>query len=120
MEEQSLNKEMLIDKLLVFMQSNLESHGRTPRQATFDFSLQSTLNYFNAESKVIPTGNDLTLLRKTIDFDDEKFKEIINICLSRGYIKPRSVGGVDYQCVSLTEEGQGRAISTERAKNHIP
>jgi hypothetical protein len=98
------DREELIDKLLVFMNGEIEQEGAMIGQISFNFN---------------PTGPDTTNFTQRNMIEYEVLKQIIKICKTRGYIKtryPRS----EYGTIALTEEGQGRAISIEVAEHATP
>ena len=107
-------QEELINELLVYMQKQLELHGRKPNTYWFDFHIQHTQKYFNREPEIILEGKDLTNLKQIMNITDDEFIKIINICITNDYIKENM--GDKYANLQLTDEGFGLAKSVRRAK----
>ena len=95
-------REILIDKLLIYLNDDVESHGLNIKTVTFDFSKND-----KDTQKIICSSK--------ISFED--LIKIVKVCMSRGYLKYSSLGRGEYCGLRLTEEGQGRAISVDLAKN---
>ena len=95
-------KEDLIDKLLVFMNDDIEEKGVLLNQVSFDFQEngEDLLNYSNLNK----ITNEITIA-------------IYNSCISRGYLK-RKLAYRDYE-ILITEEGQGKAISSKNKNNEF-
>lgn len=93
-----LNRDEIINLLLVHMNSEIESQGVPIKNVVFNFTTE--------ESESFIADNGLSL---------EDIHKAINICISRGYIS-----GHKYNWLSLTTEGQGRAISIEQAEFKKP
>jgi hypothetical protein len=94
-------KDEHIDMLLCFMNDDIEEKGGTPGTVDFDFNI----------GKI----DFLTFQEKT-KLSDDVILQALKTSYSRGYIKHPYMGGGEIY--SLTTEGQGRAISVERAKNY--
>ena len=90
-------KEEWINKLLVFMNDEVENYGHGIQY--LDFSFSEGQEDFNSFNKMYP-----------IKF--EEFSQVMNTCISRKYIKRYLIGGGGYEGLKLTESGQGRAISS--------
>jgi len=88
-----------IDALLVFMNDDLENQGLTIKSAHFAFT---------------PGGNDRTAIDEKLCWPEEHLYKIINICNSRSLLQKKTG---DFRFISLTEEGQSRAISVKHGKN---
>ncbi len=96
-------KEALIDKLLVFVNNEVEQSGHGIELMRFDFT---------------ETGEDAIRFMEHHSYSYEDFTVGLNACLSRNYMK-RSFITSEKTGLVLTEEGQGRAISSELEK-HAP
>ncbi len=89
-------KEKWLDKLLVFMNDEVEKYGHGVKNVFFNFSEgQEDFNLFNAIAPIM--------------FSD--FSEVMKIAISRKYVERRTWGGGEFGDLILTESGQGRAIS---------
>ncbi|EMP5336923.1 hypothetical protein AAIG28_23280 [Citrobacter freundii] len=88
-----------IDALLTYMNDDMENLGETIKTVSFGFD----------------TGqNDRIAIDEMLRWPEEYLFKIINICHSRSLVS-KDYGG--FQDVSLTEEGQSRAISVKHGKN---
>ncbi|MBM2980953.1 hypothetical protein [Escherichia coli] len=88
-----------IDALLTYMNDDMENLGETIKTVTFGFE----------------TGqNDRIAIDELLHWREEYLFKIINICHSRSLLR-KDFG--DFEHVSLTEEGQSRAISIKHGKN---
>lgn len=88
-----------IDALLTYMNDDMENLGETIKTVSFGFD----------------TGqNDRVAIDELLHWSEEYLFKIINICHSRSLVR-KNYGG--FQNVSLTEEGQSRAISVKHGKN---
>lgn len=88
-----------IDVLLVFMNDDMESLGGTIGSVYFSF---------------LPSQNDRIAIDEKLNWPEEHLYKIINICNSRSLLKKNMSG---FGHISLTEEGQSRAISVKHGKN---
>ncbi len=95
------SQEKLIDRLLVNLKDEIERQGATIKTRAFSFS-EDKRNFLDD---------------CFVSF--EELKQVLNICLSRRYLKHMCSGG-RYQNLILTEEGQGRAISVDMADIRPP
>ncbi|GEM_PF-837736 len=98
-------KEALMDKLLVFMNEEVEESGHIINSVRFNFTDQ---------------GEDSAKFMNKVGLPYEQLVSVLNTCFSREYITQRVMGGGRYGMIELTEEGQGRAISVEAAKYAPP
>lgn len=90
-------KEKWIDKLLVFMNDEVEKHGHGVKNVFFNFSEgQEDFNSFGTIDPII--------------FSD--FSEVMKSAISRKYVERRTWGSGEFGDLILTESGQGRAISS--------
>src|SRR4051812_29949433 len=78
--------EMAVEKLLKFMQQELEYHGCKPKQYCFNFSSKFTQYFFNSEPEEVLEGEELTKFRNQSKLTDEIINKAIKICLSREYV----------------------------------
>lgn len=90
---EDLEKE--IDKVLIAMVDTLEEQGQTIDSWYFE------LDHGNEER--------IDLIRRT-EIEEESLDRVIKICVSRKYLKATSMVGFK---MKLTEEGQGRGISSK-------
>ncbi|GLH25588.1 hypothetical protein ENT52713_29840 [Enterobacter sp. 200527-13] len=88
-----------IDALLTYMNDDMENLGGTVKTTYFGFDVDQ---------------NDRIAIDQQLHWSEEYLFKIINICHSRSLVCKRS-GNFEY--VSLTEEGQSRAISVKHGKN---
>lgn len=88
-----------IDLLLSFMNDDMENIGGTTKSTFFSF---------------IAGNGDRTAVDEKLNWSEEYLFKIINICHSRSLLK-KTYG--DFSHISLTEEGQSRAISVKHGKN---
>jgi len=88
------------------MNSEIEKEGCNIGQ--MDFSFDQGREDFNNFSKMNP------------DLSPNDIFTTLNICKSRGYIKHLYLGAGNYSGLSLTEDGQGLAISSMKAKSQRP
>lgn len=98
-----MNKEQrdeLIDDLLVFLNEEVEKKGRKPNVVRFDFVED---DQWRPEYLAITDGNA------------DALEVAVNTCLSRGLLKHVTRRG-KYLNLVLTEEGQGRALSVDAAR----
>ena len=93
-------KDVHIDKLLCFMNDEIEEKGGTPGIVRFDFN--------HGQEHFLAFGGNTEL-------NDEEIDKLLKTCYSRGYITYPYMGGGEVY--SLTTEGHGRAISCETAKH---
>jgi hypothetical protein len=93
-------REQALDKLLVFMNDEIENAGCIISNWNFDFETV-----------------DAELLKEFGSI--ERLHEAVRIAISRNFIKHFTLGYGEYNSLRLTEEGQGRAISVinEKYKN---
>jgi len=96
-------REQMIDKLLIHLNDEVEKTGDPIGCVRFDF--QEATDKWDEES--------IALLQT----DAEGLQQILNVCLSRGYLK-RSYMTRRCEGIELTEEGQGRAISVDAASRN--
>lgn len=87
-----IEKDKLIDTLLIFRKDEIEKRGLTLDRLTFNFSLSETQKYFNAEDEILPEGEDLTAFKKLSGISNEDFQTIINICQTHEYVENKFVG----------------------------
>ena len=99
----SKSNEDKIDILLIFMKDVIEASGRTHKLSVFNFNQD---------------GEEFLEFQKQSSFSKEEVTSIMKVCFSRRYIKHRSMRGDDI--VQITDDGYGRAISVEKAKNYKP
>lgn len=93
-------KDKLIDELMVYLNTILEENGRTINLMFFDLSEESdVMKYFLKTQNMI--------------FGD--IIPVLNTCLSWKLIEYKVSGG-KYRGLQLSERGQARAISVQRAK----
>ncbi len=94
-------KEQWIDKLLIFTNDVIEDIGRTINLVSFDFSEngEDTIKFIDKHEI---EANELTLIAR--------------ICISRKYLEYTSNSG-ELKDLSLTEYGQGRAVSATMEKD---
>lgn len=92
-------KEDLMDKLLVFMNAEIEKHG-------------AMLNgvYF----RLTEDGEDAIQFMEQHQVPYEQLNIVLNTCISRQYVRGH------HNSLRLSDDGQGRAISIERAKHNPP
>lgn len=88
-----------IDALLTYMNDDMENLGGTVKTTYFGFGVDQ---------------NDRIAIDEQLHWSEEYLFKIINICHARSLVCKRA-GNFEY--VSLTEEGQGRAISVKHGKN---
>ena len=93
-------KEVFVDKLLIFMKNHIEKIGQPINLVHFNFSSQ---------------GKDLTDFKKNIDISDSEFEIIIKYCFTNEYVT-RIDAGSDYNDVQLTNKGLVKANSVENSK----
>ncbi len=92
-------RDELVDALLIELNDEVDSLGRPINVVRFTFSEEESVDQLNSLS---------------ICF--EELARLLDLCLSRKYLKHTLLGGGKYYGLSLTEEGQGRAISADVAK----
>lgn len=95
------NTENNIDALLIFMNDTLEVSGRTAKNYRFAFD---------------PGKPDHSAALNSTSLSPDELISAIKVCLSRRLIEQRTIGG-GLSSISLTDEGQGRAISTKLGKD---
>lgn len=88
-----------IDALLTYMNDDMENLGETIKTVSFGFDMDQ---------------NDRIAIDERLHWSEECLFKIINICHSRSLLR-KDYG--DFEHVSLTEEGQSRAISVKHGKN---
>lgn len=88
-----------IDALLTFMNDDIENLGETIKTVSFGFDADQS---------------DRTAIDEQLHWSEEHLFKIINICHARSLAR-KDYG--DFEHVSLTEEGQSRAISVKHGKN---
>lgn len=88
-----------IDALLIFMNDDMEQLGRTIKGTYWNFAQEQ---------------EDRNAIEKLHGWSEENLFGIINRCNSRGLLKNMSTS---YDRVTLTEEGQSRALSVKHGKN---
>jgi len=93
-----------IDILLCFMNDEIEEGGDRPATVFFDFNLG--------------TGKDLLRFQEESGLIDDDIQRALKASYARDYIEHPFCGGGDI--FRLTPEGQGRAISVEKAKHYVP
>ena len=98
-------RDKLIDELLLFMNNEIEQEGNIIGHISFNFN---------------EDGEDALNLLDKIKISYENLQSILKICITRNYLKYRTMGGGQFGSLCITEEGQGRAISTEQAKHNMP
>ena len=96
-------KDELINMLLKFMNDDIELNGHTTRTCEFNFN---------------PDGEDYLSFKKGNDLADSEIVAAINLCRSREYVEHTCMG--DGNLLRITTDGQGRAISNEKAKKYKP
>lgn len=89
-----------IDKLLVYINEDIENTGRPINQVRFDFN---------------DKGDDSNIFIKKYQLEYGILEEIVKTCISRNYLKQTFAYALDG--LQLTESGQGRAISVMNAKD---
>jgi len=95
--------ETLVDELLIEINDYIEGTGNMIEGVFFDFSRD---------------GEDTVEFLKSQQIEYQELEQALNLCLARGYLKRRTMGGEKHVNFSLTEEGQGRAISADAAKRN--
>lgn len=95
-------KDILIDKFLSFLNDSIEEKGSTVN-----------LVHFNLTPNSDDSKEFLLSINNSISYNE--FLKIVNICLSRSYIK-RNVLGRELLHLTLTSTGQGRALSVKSTK----
>ena len=90
-----------IDALLTFMNDEIENMGAVVKSVTFNFNENQT---------------DRIAIVEKVHWSEEYLLRIIKICLTRGLIERQTMAS-DFSYISLTEEGQSRAISVMHGKN---
>jgi len=93
-------KEKWIDKLLVFMNDEVDNYGHGVKAITFNFS------------ENIELDEHFHLFNENNPISFENFSQVMNICISRKYVRFSAMGGGRYDWLQLTESGQGVAISS--------
>ncbi|WP_454889073.1 hypothetical protein [Serratia quinivorans] len=88
-----------IDALLTYMNDDMENLGETIKTVSFGFGAGQS---------------DRTAIDELLHWSEAYLLKIINICHSRSLVR-KDYG--DFEHVSLTEEGQSRAISVKHGKN---
>src|SRR5574344_171276 len=97
MEQDRKMTEDAIDTLLIYMNDRIEETGKPIAIANFSFTPDC--------EGIIKEIGSYELLEKTL-----------RICMTRKYIEKTFLGGLEFDKLKLTEEGQGRAISCINAK----
>jgi hypothetical protein len=97
-------REVLIDEILIFSNDEIEQIGDPIQTVSFNFQ---------------EDGEDAINFLKTHNLSYADLSTALNACITRGYFKKRAMTAQRYMPIALTEEGQGRAISTDLAK-HSP
>lgn len=100
-------KEDLIDKLLTYMKTDIESVGYKIDQVWFDFSLH-TPNWHDAD------GEDSVQFKKKVGINNDVLDKIIKICIANEYVSGR------HQRLQLSRRGWARANSVEKARTYKP
>lgn len=85
----TVNVELAVEKLLKFMQNEMEQHGGNIAQTYFNFSPKFTKYFLNSEPEEIIEGKELTNLRSRSKLTDNVINHAIRACLSRRYVKQR-------------------------------
>ena len=88
-----------IDTVLIFMNDDMEGMGGTIQSVYFSF---------------VSGKSDRTAFDEKYNWSEDHLFKIINICNSRSLLK-KNYG--DFSHITLTEEGQSRAISIKHGKN---
>ena len=88
-----------IDLLLSYMNDDMEGLGLTINTVEFSFAIGNS---------------DRTAVDEKFNWPEAHLYKIINICNSRSLLR-KNING--FEQVSLTEEGQSRAISVKHGKN---
>jgi len=114
-----VEKDALINKLLIFMKNDIEEDGLSINSAWFDFDFEKTQKYYNHEDEIIPEGNALNGFKKQTNISDDDFRIIINICQTHGYVK-NDYAGRNYKQVQLTDDGLARAVSVVKQQHYKP
>ncbi len=83
------NIELAVEKLLKFMQKEMEQRGGNTAQSYFNFSPKFTKYFLNSEPEEIVEGKELTNLRDRSKLTDDVINRAIRVCLSRRYVKQR-------------------------------
>ncbi len=91
-----LNTEEFIDTLLIFMNDEVESHGRNIKHVCFNFE---------------EGGEDLITFCAQHKAELEEVKRVVNICRSRELTGTFPSGRSGFNNVVLTKLGQRRALS---------
>ncbi len=99
-------KEEWIDKLLNYMNDQLEEMGSTIDQYDFDFSVE---------------GEDSIHFQKQYSgICDSILTIILKLCTSRGYIRKKYMNPKLFSGIVLTQEGRNRALSSQNIHNIQP
>lgn len=95
-----------VEKLLVFMSSEIEDNATPLNNTIFDFHFSQTVIYFNADDEKIPEGEDLIAYKKMAKLSDNILVEkILNKAFNEKYITYRGMGNRGFKDLQLTENG---------------
>ena len=98
----NINKETLIDGLLIYMNDTLEDKGMTPNLCDFSFD---------------DDEEDNMALGSQYDLTSDEVKRVVKICRARNYIKSACINCGLYSRLKLTTGGQRRAIAAKQERN---
>ncbi len=93
-------REVLASDLLIQLLDEVDDSGNPINVERFSFSEELS------QSRIDRLG---------ITFDE--LTQLLDFCLARKYLKHTVLGGGKYYQLGLTEQGQGRAISEDRARS---
>lgn len=93
--------EVALELFLVLLNDELEHHGVTIGECTFNVGNIASYKHFIQENML----------------SEDEYHKIVNICLSRKYITHTFLGDKARQSLRLTREGQAVAISVKRSQN---
>jgi hypothetical protein len=106
-----------IEELLIFMKNEIEDKALPLNATTFNFSLSTTEQYFNADDETFPNGDDLIAFQKVVNITDNTiFEQIFSKARNEGYIKNAYISGKSNEAVQLTDNGlrMAKAIHINR------
>jgi len=109
-----------IGDLLLYMKSEIEDKAAPLNAVTFNFSLSTKEQYFNAPDEVIPEGEDLTAFRKVVNItDDSVFEKIFAKAINEKYIKYPYINSKS-NAIQLTENGLRMAKAIQANRKSAP
>lgn len=109
-----------IEDLLLYMKSEIEDKAAPLNAVTFNFSLSTKEQYFNAPDEVIPEGEDLTAFRKVVNITDNSvFEKIFAKAINEKYIKYPYINSKS-NAIQLTENGLRMAKAIQANRKFAP